>query len=258
MNDSKALLATSLCAGIDITTALTVILGLKLSGKSIDLEHPYGHGKIEFLVVGSVSLLLIISSVFLFVHSAKSIYHGTPGPDQWLTLWAAFIAAAINEIKYRYAKCVANHHNSPAIMAHAEHSRIDAVSSAAVGVAVVCAKAGLHFVDPLIAIFEIGHILKASFKMLTNSLKSLMDIALPKERTDEIRKHVDDVEGVMDIRYLIARQIGQHVWIEISVFVDPHISIHSGKNIAENVKSKVLSNIEYIGNVQVQFLSKSA
>ena len=258
LNNSKALIAASLCSGIDIATALTIILGLKLSGKPIDLKHPYGHGKVEFIVVGGVSLLLISSALILFFTSAKSIYHGEPGPDQWLTLAAAMVAAVVNEIKYRYANCVGKHFNSPAIKSHAEHARVDAVSSAAVGIGVICAKGGLHFVDPLIAIFEIGHILKASFKMLINSIKSLMDVALPEHKTTEVKNMISKVDGVRGINYLIARQIGQHIWIELSIFIDPDITIYEGKNIAESVKTNIVNNLDYIGNIQVQFLARAA
>lgn len=258
LNGSKALIAASLCSGIDVATALTVLLGLKLSGKPIDLEHPYGHGKVEFLVTGGISLLLIFSALILLISSAKSIYHGEPGPDQWLTLAVAVVAAAINEIKYRYANCVGKHFNSPAIKVHAEHARVDAISSGAVGIGVLCAKVGLHFVDPLIAVFEVGHILKASLKMLINSIKSLMDRSLPEHKKREIKNMVSNVKGVEGIRYLFARQIGQHIWIELSILIDPDITIYEGKNIAESVKTNILGDLDYVGNVQVQFLAKAA
>ena len=258
LNNSKALIAASLCCGIDVATSLTVLLGLKLSNKPIDLEHPYGHGKVEFIVVGGISILLMSSAIILLFHSAKSIYRGEPGPGQLLTLAAAFVAAAVNEIKYRYANCVGKHSNSPAIISHAEHARVDAVSFAAVGIGVVCARIGLHFVDPLIAIFEIGHILKASFIMLKNSIKSLMDVSLPETRTSEIQKLVAAVEGVQGINYLFARQLGQHVWIELSISLDPDITVYEGKNIAEDVTANILSNLDHIGNVQIQFIGKAA
>ena len=258
LNNSKALIAASLCSGIDVATALTVLLGLKLSGKPIDLKHPYGHGKVEFLVVGGLSLFLISSAGILFYHSVKSIYHGEPGPDQLLTLAAALVAAVINEIKYRYAHCVGTHFNSPAIKSHAEHARVDAISSAAVSVGVVCARVGLHFVDPLIAIFEVVHILRASFKMLINSVKSLMDVSLPEAQLIEIKEVIANADGVLGINYLFARQIGQHIWIEMSIFINPEITILEGRNIAENVKAIVLNDLDHIGNVQIQFSGKAA
>lgn len=256
MNNSKALMAASLCSGIDIASSLTVILGLKLSGKSIDLKHPYGHGKIEFLVVGCVSILLIISAALLLFSSIKSIYYHDNGPDQWITLTAALVVTVINEIKHRYAKCVGLHFGSPAIITLAEHARVDAFSSAAVVIAVVCARIGLHFVDPLIAIFEVGHILKASIKMLLGSLKNLMDVSIPHDNVTSIKKIVSEVKGVLNINYLRARQIGPEIWIELSIFVDPEISLLEGNNIAENTRSYLINKMDHIGNVQVHYLSK--
>ncbi|MBW7995933.1 MAG: cation transporter [Candidatus Glassbacteria bacterium] len=258
LTNSKALIAASLCSGIDVATALTVLLGLKLSGKPIDLEHPYGHGKVEFIAVGGISVLLVVSALVLFFHSARSIYNGEPGPQHLLTLAAALVAAAANEIKFRYARCVGRQLQSPAIMSHAEHARVDAVSSAAVGVGVVCARVGLHFVDPLIAIFEIGHILNASVKMLVKSIRSLMDISLPQDRVGPIREMTGAVEGVEGINYLFARQLGQHIWIELSIFVDPEITVYDGKLIAEKVRTGILENTQNIGNVQVQFMAGAA
>ena len=101
-------------------------------------------------------------------------------------------------------------------------------------------------------------IFNVSFKMLKNSIKSLMDASLPETRTSEIQKLVAAVEGVLGINYLFARQLGQHIWIEMSIFIDPDITIFEGKNIAESVKTNVLNNLDQIGNVQVQFLGKAA
>ncbi len=258
LSNSKALMAASLCTGIDVATAMTVLLGLKFSNKPIDIEHPYGHGKVEFIVVGGISVLLMCSAGILLFHSGKSIYRGDPGPENLITLVVAFIAAFLNELKFRYASCVGSHFNSPAINSHAEHARVDAISFAAVGIGVIFARIGIHFMDPLIAIFEIVHIFKASLKMLKNSIRSLMDVSLPKTRKSEIQKMAAAVKGVRGIKYLFARQLGQHIWIELSIFVDPEITVYEGKIISENVKNFILNNLENIGNVQVQFLSSAA
>lgn len=258
LNNSKALMATSLCAGIDIVTAITIILGLKLSGKSIDLKHPYGHGKIEYLIVGLVSILLIISAIILLIVSINSIYYHHKGPDQWLTLGAALVATGINEIKHKYAKCVGLHFKSPAVLIHAEHARVDAVSSAAVAVGVICARVGLHFVDPLIAIFEVGHILKASYKMLLTSVKNLMDVSVHKNVNHYIREIVSEVNGVKEINYLKARQIGQEIWIELSIFIDPDLTIYEGDIIANNARNNLFNKLDFVGNVQVQYLAMAA
>ncbi len=255
LTSSKALIAASLCSGIDVATALTVLLGLKLSGKPIDLKHPYGHGKVEFIAVGGISVLLVVSALILFFHSAKSIYHGEPGPQKLVTLAAALVAALANEIKFRYARCVGTQLQSPAIMSHAEHARVDAVSSAAVGVGVVCARVGLHFVDPLIAIFEIGHILRASLKMLANSIRSLMDVSIPLDKVGRIRETTTAVEGVEEVTNLFARQLGQHIWIELSIAVDPEITVFEGRAVADNVRKMLLETVQNIGSVQVQFLA---
>ncbi|MFC1562679.1 cation diffusion facilitator family transporter [candidate division KSB1 bacterium] len=255
LSDSKALMAVSLCLGVDIATSLTVIFGLKISSKPVDLEHPYGHGKIESVAVGGISVLLILSAVILFFSSIKSIYHGAKGPEQIITLVVALVAALATEIKYRYAICVGRHFNSPAIISHAEHARVDVISALAVVVAVIGARSGLHFVDPLIAIFEVGHIFKASSKMLISSIKSLMDVSISDEKISSIKNIVSAVNGVKNINYLRARQIGRHIWIDLSIFIDPDITIFEGKNISENVKNYLTNKLESIGNVHVHFLS---
>ena len=258
LSNSKALIAASLCSGIDVATALTVLLGLKFSGKPIDLEHPYGHGKIEFIAVSGISISLIVSGGILLFHSARSIYQHEPGPEHLITLAVAVVAATATEIKYRYSKCVGRQFNSPAILSHAEHARVDVFSFAAVGVGVICARIGIHFVDPLIAIFEIVHIFIASYKMLKESTKGLMDVSLPETKTIAIKKMIAEVKGVEEINYIFARQLGQYIWIELSICVDPDITIIEGKTIAQSVKTNILKNLNHVGNVQVQFLPKAA
>ncbi len=258
LNGSKALIAVSLCSGIDVATAMTVLLGVKLSAKPMDQEHPYGYGKVEFLVSCGLSLLLIGSATILLYHSAKSIFHGEPGPGQWLTLVAALIAGLVNALLYRYANCVARHTNSPAIRSHAEHARVDVFSAIAVSVAVLSARVGLHFVDPLIAILEIGHILYVSWKMLQDNVAALMDASAPASKVREIAALIAGVAGVGGLQQLVARDVGQHVWIETTILVAPTTTVAASRSIAADVEKEITTHLQHAGSIQVKCTSRVA
>lgn len=255
LTHSKALIAMSLCSGIDVTTALMVLIGLKLSEKPINLKHPYGYGKIEFIIVGFISILVIVGSMILFYTSVMGIYHGEKGPDQIITLVTAFIIAGALGIKYKHSICAGKYYNSPAIITHANHLKMDMVSSLGVILGVLGARSGFHFVDPLVAIFDTIFIIKEGIHMLKNCVKCLLDTSIPQDKIYLIKKIATAVDGVRDINYIKARQVGEQIWIDLSVFVDPDITIFEAKDVAKNVKNYIIRKIEHIGNVQVQFLS---
>ena len=81
VSGSKAILGNSLYSFKDFITSLVVVIGIKVSEKPADVEHPYGHGKIEFVAMLFIGVAIFIASLFLFFHSIRDVWAGLQGTD---------------------------------------------------------------------------------------------------------------------------------------------------------------------------------
>jgi cation diffusion facilitator family transporter len=120
-------------------------------------------------------------------------------------------------------------------------------------VGVVGARLGFHHLDPVAALFVVAVIIKVSIKILIDSVKALMDSSVNEVYGEEIETIVENIEDVRGICGLKTRHIGQKVWAELDILVDPECSMRDGHLIADRVKEVLLEKVRDLERVLVHF-----
>jgi len=120
-------------------------------------------------------------------------------------------------------------------------------------VGVVGSKLGIHHLDPITAIVVVAVIIKVSFKIMIDSVKALMDSSLNDSYSHEIEMIVRSIENVNGISQLKTRHIGQKIWVELSIVLDPLFTMHESQVIAEKIKEKLHEKISDLERVLVHF-----
>jgi len=254
VSGSKAVLGNSLYAFKDFVTSLVVVIGIKVSEKPPDENHPYGHGKIEFVAMLFIGVAVFIASMFLFVHSAKEVwasYNGHIQVPALFALSAGVISVIANYKLYTYLHCVGIRRNSPAILATAKHHHSDTVSSLMVVVAIAGANIGLTFLDPLVAVIETLDLMRLSVEMLRDGLKGVLDGAVGDGVTSEITTIVERVPGVRRVKHVGVRHLGQSRWIDLTIKVDHDKPASDGYVISQHVKGSLEKRLSNIAGVSV-------
>jgi cation diffusion facilitator family transporter len=249
VSGSKAILVNSLYSFKDFITSLVVVIGLKFSEKPADPEHPYGHGKIEFVAMLLIGVALFIAALFLFFHSIKDVWAGFQGRIQvpkMIALWAGCISVIANYKLYKYLECVGTKRNSPAILANAQHHHSDTGSSLLVVVAIIGANLGFMFLDPLAAVIETVDLMYLSVGMLKDALRGTLDGSVSSEIKGKIESIARLVPGVRRVSNIKARQLGHNLWIDITLKVDYDKSASEGYMIGLHVKDSL---IKAMGNI---------
>jgi cation diffusion facilitator family transporter len=245
---SKAILGDALFSFKDFIAALVVVIGIKVSGKPADAQHPYGHGKIEFVALFLISVGLIVTTVFLFIHSVSGIWYCFNGyggaAPKLIAFWAAIISVVANYKLAQFLRCVGDKLRSPSMLANARHNHSDAISSIMVAVAVLGAHfGGMVFLDPLVALIEAVCLMGMSIEMLNDSLKGLFDFAAPSATVGRIESLANLVPGVRKVYRIIARQLGQGIWIDMTIKIDHDLSHQEGYIIAQHVKDSIQASL---------------
>lgn len=249
---SRALIGSGMCNLSDITSAFLVIIGVKYSKKPPDERYPYGYGKVEFIAQVGMSVVMILGTVALILSSFIILAKRILVIPHMVVFFTAAMSAVINGLIYKFSHCGAEELNSPALRAHAEHNKIDVISSLLVAIGVVAARKGMLWVDPAVAIFECLHVIHGSAIILNDGLKGAMDTNMPEGYIGKVRENILRVKGVRSVDRLRARQTGRHVALDVVVRLDPDISVLEAKRINQAVKAYLRSQDKHIENVAIQ------
>ena len=248
---SKALLADAIHSLIDVLVAVAFLVTLKLSAKPPDRNYPYGRGNIEYITLGVISIFMIVVAISIFVYSLKAMFAAKLPQPGGIGILVAIISIFGNELLARHSFCVAKEANSPAIFANAMENRSDAYTSVATLVGVAGARLGLRIMDPLAALFVGVLIAKFGISMLYKAINGLLGESLDKVELDVINRIAASVPGVQKVYDIKARKSGQKSLVDIEIGVGPDTKLKVATRICELIKSRVLREIENVGNVSV-------
>ncbi len=247
LGNSKAMIADGIHTLSDVLATFVVYLGLKVSSKEADENHPYGHEKYEPVFAKIVSVILIITGFVIGYKSILALIKGNIKVPGRIALIAAFVSIIMKEGMYWYTIKVAKKINSISMEADAWHHRSDAFSSIGTFAGILGARMGYVILDPIAGIIVSFFILKVGIEFYLRATRQLVDEAADIETIEKIRNFTCSVKGVEGIKDLKTRIFGNKMYVDIDIFVDGMLSVEEGHNIAENVHDIIEKKI---GNVK--------
>ena len=249
---SQALLVDGIHSLSDLLSDLFVYLTLRLAGREADESHPYGHARFETAATILVGLLLVGVAAGLLVDLADRLEGTRPlwRPEPTAAA-VALLSVLAKEGLYRWTLKVAEKTRSPLLAANAWHHRSDAISSAVVLLGLFGVFSGYQIADAAAAIVVSLMIGKMGVGFIWQSLKELVDTALPRERVQEIARAILEVEGVKGLHLLRTRQMAGQTLIEVHIEVEPRISVSEGHAIADRVRDALRNRFGEVAEVTV-------
>ena len=248
---SNAMLADGVHTVSDALTTFVVLLGLKVSNKEADENHPYGHEKYEPIFAKILSLILVITGILIGIEGIKVLKSGDIKIPGRIALIAAIISIGIKEGMYRYTVKVAKEIKSLSMEADAWHHRSDALSSVGTFFGILGARLGLKILDPILAIVVSLIIIKVGIDLYLQSIRGLVDEAASDEIIEKIEKLTLSTDGVLGIKILKTRIFGSKIYVDMDIFVDGNISVVEGHNIAEKVHDIIEKKITDVKHCMV-------
>lgn len=255
---SQTMIADAIHSLSDGIATLIVYISLNFSQKPADKNHPYGHENIEVLVAIFVSLLILITGIFLGYSSIHNIIHKhyyETKPEKF-TIYIAILSILVKELLYRYTYFVGKKLNSPMIIANAYDHRSDAFSSVGALLAIIFARTALPIMDPIGSIVISLFIFKMGFDILKENIFIVMDTTPSEKFQSEINDLINSVQGVESSSSTRIHPVGRHYFIETEIIVDKELTIEQAHNIAEEVKNILKNSNKLIKDVIVHIEPK--
>ncbi|MFC1787237.1 cation diffusion facilitator family transporter [Halobacteriota archaeon] len=239
IGNSSAMVADGFHSLSDMVSTIAVMIGLKLSSKPQDEDHPYGHEKLESVTSKFLAVILFVTALFIGYSAIGKIILGefkTPG---LIALYAAIFSIVVKEWMYRYTLKGARRIESSAMLADAWHHRTDALSSIGALIGIGGARLGILILDPLASLVICVFIAKVAVDIYLQSIKEVVDHAADKEVIDQIRNNILNVNGVLGIDDLKSRIHVNRLYVDVEIRVRNDIKVDKAHEIAEEVHLKV-------------------
>lgn len=236
---SAAMIADGMHSLSDVFTTVGVIIGLKLSSKKADKEHPYGHERIESITALFLSFILFIVAIGIGYSGIKNIItnnYTTPGIP---AIAAAILSIVSKEIMYFYTMKYAKKINSTSLEADAWHHRSDSLSSIGALIGIVGARMGYKILDPLVAVIICIIIIKVAYDICKQSIDQLIDVSASDDIVKIMKSKIMNINGVIKIDNLKTRKYASRLYVDVEISVNSDISVEEGHNIAMKVHKSI-------------------
>lgn len=250
---SSAMVSDAVHSASDVFSTVIVLIGVKISNKSSDSGHQYGHERFECVAAILLSVMLAATGVLIGISGIKSVVSGRENIviPHTLALVAAVISVISKEVMFRYTKSAAKKINSGALMADAWHHRSDALSSIGSFAGILGAKIGFPFLDPLASVIICVFIVKVAVDIFIDAVEKMTDRAASDETISKIRELVQEEDGVIAIDDLKTRKFGDKIYIDLEISADGNMSLTDAHGIAERVHDRIEAEIPAVKHCMV-------
>jgi len=251
LTGSLSLVADGVNSVSDVITDFAVLLGLHFGSKKPDMDHPYGHGKLETLFAAAIAVGLLAVGLAMIYYAAHDIAKGNIKRSGNLVLVAALFAIAVKEIIFRVTRAVAVKYHYPAALANAWHDRAEALSSVAVVIGVVTQKFGFDYGDHVAAIVVGIMVSLVAAGIIRDCLAELTEQAVDQATIDQIKDVIKANGQVRQYHRLRTRAVGREVFLDLHILVDPNISISAAHDISERLETALHNRLTRPVNILV-------
>jgi cation diffusion facilitator family transporter len=241
----------------DVLTTVALWIAFVVSSRAANQRYTYGYYRTEDLAGIFIVLVIIASAVAGAVESILKLTNGTPITQIYLSMAAALVGVAGNEILAQYKISVGKRINSVPLIADGQHSRIDGLTSLAAFIGLVGVRLGFPIADPIAGLVITVVIVTVVYSTSRSVLQRLLDAVDPRivPSIIETAREVPGVETVTDVR---ARWVGHTLHVAMNIEVDTELTLAKAHAIAEAVRHRLFHKIKGISEVIIHTDPSSA
>jgi len=240
--NSAAVLSDALESVVNVAAAGAMLWTLWLSARPADENHPYGHGKAEFMAAAFEGAMILFAGLVIAGEAARRF--AEPVMIGRLSEGAALLAVTgvVNGLLAGALLRAGRRLRSPALAADGRHLMTDVYTTIAViGGLLLVRWTGVLWLDPLLAVVFAAIIVLSGWRLVSDSVGGLMDAADPDDERralaildDEVRSGA--IAGYHKVRL---RRNGPFRWIDMHIQLDPSLSVRESHAVASRIEGRI-------------------
>ena len=251
---SGAMVSDAVHSASDVFSTIIVIIGVRMSGKQSDTNHPYGHERLECVASIILATILMATGIGILLGGLRTIFAGSwekleiPG---LMALVAAVLSVAVKEWMYWYTRAAAKKLNSGAMMADAWHHRSDSLSSIGAFIGIAGSRMGFLVLDSVASVVISFFIGKAAYEIFMDAVDKMVDKACDKETEQKIKELALGQSGVLGVDHLQTRLFGARMYVDIEIAADGKQTLYETHEIAEKVHDEIEAHFQEVKHCMV-------
>lgn len=242
---SIAMISDAIHNVADAGGSLVSFLSFKLSGRKADAEHPYGHGRMEYLLSIGFSILLFVVAAQLGIEAIEHIMN--PEVVEFsMSALAVMLGAMVLKIWLSFfLRSIGNRIDSPILRANGKEALSDVWATAAIAIGLLLGGIFQLSVDGYLGLIVALIIAKAGFEVLKEATDRLLGFEPTTERVQEIINFVESKAGILGTHDLMIHDYGPgHEYASIHVEVDAKQDAMTIHNMIDRVERQALKELQ--------------
>lgn len=237
---SLGLLSEALHSGLDLVAAIITYFSVRISDRPPDVNHHYGHGKIENFSALVETFLLLITCAWIIYEGVNRLISGNTHIDVNVFSYIVVVTSIVVDVlRSRALYKVARKYNSQALEADALHFSTDIWSSAVVLLGLVMAHFGWFFADSVAALAVALIVLGVSYQLGKRAIDVLLDRS-PVSLVSQLESILNQSSAILRYHDLKVRTAGAENFIEVTIHVEPGLTLEKAHEISHSVEQEII------------------
>ena len=244
VTDSIAITADAWHTLSDSLTSVIVIIGVKISTKPADKEHPFGHGRAEWVASIIIGILLTLIAFNFFSESIQRLRSHESVQYGAIAIIVTVVSILMKEALAQYAIWAGKKTDSKAVKADAWHHRSDAVSSLIILIGIFFNRF-FWWIDGILGIIVALLILYAAFDILKDSVSPILGKQPDEELVKQIKKLCLERTGEeVHAHHFHIHDYGGHAELTFHIRLNQEMTLEEAHDIATRIENSIKINLD--------------
>ncbi|MEO0225812.1 MAG: cation diffusion facilitator family transporter [candidate division WOR-3 bacterium] len=237
--NSIALLADAFHTLSDVITSACVLIGFSIARKPPDKEHPFGHGRSEYIATLIIAILLITVGFEFFIHSIERIINPPLIVGNWWLIILMVSVGIFKEWMARFSINLGKIIRSDTLLADAWHHRSDAIATFLIALSFLGAMFGIYRLDGILGALVSMLIIYTGLRLSRKPISNLMGQGAGPELKSRIIEIASKIPGVKDVHEIDLHEYGSIKIVSIHIEVEPNLHVSRSHDISEKVQEAI-------------------
>ena len=240
VSGSVSVLADGVNNVFDVMSAVVTIIGVKLSKRPPDKEHPYGHGRIEYLAAMIICIFVFAVGVQFLFASFKRLKNDTIDSYSNLAFVLILVSIAVKVYLYNFYRTIGHKINSTPLLATGTDALGDVLVTSVVMVNIISNKFFGFHVDGIAGIIVSIFIIYSAYSLIKDTITDIIGASPDEDMIKELKKKINSYDHVVDSHdYRIVSFGPEDKFAIVDVELPHHMDIYTAHSIVSEIEREV-------------------
>lgn len=229
----------------DAASSIISLIGVKLASRPADKEHPFGHGRYEYLAALAVAFLVLQVGFSCFKGSLEKVFHPEAVEFKGMLVVILMLSILVKVWLAWFNRTLGNRINSTVMKATATDAMGDVLVTSATVISIIIGKLTGFMVDGYMGVIVSCVVLFAGFNIAKETLEPLLGEAISPEVYRKITKKVESYEGIVGSHDLVVHSYGpSHMMATLHAEIPNDMQLEDAHELIDGIERDVLREFD--------------